>query len=154
MITPPSGTYTAVLTLEQLLLLHRLIRHEMEGSEKWEFPPASHDLNYKIVEAILVCIESDEKDESKVTFPVTLNYRDCLAIDYYSQTLQDAKNASGTMIGMDILMQVFVARRNIYQPLPMAETQEEGPVFSDVKHKMEVFQNACTDDNPDNDASS
>lgn len=101
------GTFEPYVTFttKELWMLHDVIRHEMQDSDKWKFPHASISLNDKIAEALYVCNNLDLKE-----YRITLSLGDCYAIDYHIR--RDMKTPEGAK-GEQILLKVFDAKEQI-----------------------------------------
>ena len=97
-------TVSIDLTLEELWLMHSVIRHDIARSVDWSFPPSSISLSDKIAEAILFC---EEFGETQAALQVTRH--DCLIID--ACVPDNAKSVDGWSIGRSIQIIQFAARR-------------------------------------------
>lgn len=99
-------TSSQVFTMEELRLLHAVVRHEVAGQESWRSPPASLSLNAKIAYALLLCLETKSPDAA-----LDLTWHDCLVIDFCVQ--DGTKSADGKPIGMSIFLKNTRARQEI-----------------------------------------
>ncbi len=98
-----SDTTPVVLTIDELWLLHSVIKHEMPQEGTWKYPPASLDMNDRICDAIIFC-----DDQTATEAAMEMSRGDLLCIDYCVP--QDAKTPGGVMIGKKLLMKAFRAR--------------------------------------------
>lgn len=120
-----------VFALNELWLLHRVIRHELPGQEQMKFPYYNLDLNDQIVETILRCEELNLREAALI-----LTRGDCLAID--AMVNVDMKDQYGKPLGKDILLKVFAARRDLAGG-PVA-TADESEVPTDFDAKLEEWK--------------
>ncbi len=108
-------TASQVFSVEELWLIQSVVRHELPQQDEWRFPPANVDLNDQVAQALVFC------DENAVTeAALILSRGDCLTLDYCVP--QAAKSAAGILIGKQVLMKSFRARRTIEDQLfPLAD---------------------------------
>lgn len=125
-------------SLDELWLLHTVIRHESDNSRTWKFPSSGLELNDRIAEAILVCEETPLPESA-----LDLSRGDCLCID--ANVNVGMKDAYGKMAGKSILLKVFAARRTLSGGI---EATAQEPELPDVTKLMEEF-NARPDPSPD-----
>ncbi|KKL19145.1 hypothetical protein LCGC14_2468400, partial [marine sediment metagenome] len=81
--------------------LDSCVRHEIDGQDRWKFPPASKELTIEIALAINACVEGKLEE-----YTLLLSTGDLLVIDYNIR--QGHKNMEGAR-GQDILLKVFHA---------------------------------------------
>ena len=99
--------YVSVLfELDELWLLHKCIRHELPSVEHMKYPPCDIELNDKIAEAVLFC---HINEINQAYLAVSLS--ELLALDY--TVPQDAKNVAGKLLGKNILLKTFLARKQL-----------------------------------------
>lgn len=97
------NTACIVVSVDELWLLQRFIRHEMAEQDRWHFPPVSVDLNDQIADALRLTKKNGLTDAALV-----LTRGDCLAIDYCVPS--EAKTPAGVPIGRDLLLKTYSAR--------------------------------------------
>src|SRR5579871_2500573 len=90
-------TVPLVVSVAELWLLQRCIRHEIQGQETWKFPPAGVELNDQIATALLFCSEQNVGEAA-----LQLSWGDLLAIDFAVPA--DAKDVNGRPIGRELLL--------------------------------------------------
>ena len=120
---PPSNETleTSVsFTLDELWLLHQRVRHA--GDANIEYPPFSFDLNRDIGFALLVAVDSYDKEAT-----LSLDLAKILVIDY--NILAGTKGRGGNPDGDTILLKIFAARRDLeYKKLGLdSDENEESP---------------------------
>lgn len=113
-------------TADELWLLQKMVRHELPQQDTWKFPPASIELNDQIAEAIVACVDMEMREAT-----LTLTRGDLLVIDYLVPN--DAKSALGLMMGREILLKTFRARRVLDgTELPGAAEPVDSPTLNEV----------------------
>lgn len=95
-----------LVSVRDLWYLHTKVRHEIQGAQEWRYAPAGLNLNRKIQDRILWCIDNDEDS----TY-LDLDLGECLALDFL--IAQDDKDEEGRPLGVRLLVEVFRARRKI-----------------------------------------
>ncbi len=113
----PDETVPIVVSVAELWLLQRCIRHEVLGQETWKFPPASVELNDQIAAALLFCSEQNVGEAA-----LQLSWGDLLAIDFAVPA--DAKDVNGRPIGRELLLKSFAARAALRRPYPLPDAEE------------------------------
>lgn len=93
-------------TKSELWLLQATVRHEMAAQDTWHMPPVSRSLNQKVADALLFC-----EDQNQSSAGMMLTLHDCLVIDYVVP--QNAKDATGTPIGQNVLFKAFRIRSTL-----------------------------------------
>lgn len=109
-------------TVDELWLLHYVIRHECPRMEDWESPPASPSLNKQLRLAILAC-ETDQLRE----YTLQLSRRDLDVIDYNVKMDMQTPAASGR----NILLKVFRATFELETGLRLADVKDKS--YREVK---------------------
>lgn len=99
-------TVPVTFTLDELWFLQSLVRHELPQPPEWKFPPASLDLNDQVADALVACSQNGLKECALV-----LTRGDLLLLDYVVPN--GYKDAAGKLVGRDILLRTFVARRRL-----------------------------------------
>ncbi len=134
-------------TLQELWLLHDVIRHNEDGVPKKKWPKVSTELNSEIALAILACKDSDLK-----IYTLMLTQGDILVMD--ANVRRDMKTPEGAK-GVEILLKLFKARFElIYGPLAEGSVDLTYRTTLDRKNyeKKEVDDaSTSTDDDPDTD---
>jgi len=120
-----------VFTLDELWLIHAVIRHEAPGQKEMKFPYSNLDLNDLLAETILRCEEQGLKDAA-----LTLTRGDCLAID--ATVSVGMKDQYGKPIGKNILLKVFKARDMLSGGIVAMEANE--PVPDDIHEVMTEWE--------------
>lgn len=105
-----------VFDADELWVLQAVLRHEVQQRDTWTYPPANLELNDSVADALLVCQEYDLKE-----ITLLLDRAALLAIDYCVP--QTAKSADGKLLGKNILIKSFRARRVLQEG--------EGPIATD-----------------------
>lgn len=126
------------LTLDELWLLQRVVRHEVNGMREMAFPWYSLALNDAIAEAIIMC-----EDERQVEAHLLVSRGDLLVIDALVPV--DAKTPGGQLLGKSVLLKSFRARRELADD--MAATAHEPP--RNIAQAVEEFTRAYNDDDAD-----
>ena len=144
--------YPLVFSIAELWLLDSCVRHEIDGQDRWKFPPASKELTIEIALAINACVEGKLNE-----YTLLLSTGDLLVLDYNIR--QGHKNMEGAR-GQDILLKVFHALSQLalgYEVGGDDQTykdatakEEEGKEESDA----DTSTKPGTDENTDEDASS
>ncbi len=125
-----SITVSMLFTLDELWLLQSVVRHEVEHLDQWHWPPASLDLNDQIAHAIDFCTTSPPATEA----PLLLSKGDCLILDYtVSQSLKDV---DGNLLGRNILLKSFAARRQLEEGPQVSAPEVPTPSVADVKERL------------------
>ncbi|GEM_PF-3010711 len=107
-------TVPMVVSVAELWLLQRCIRHELPAQETWKFPPAGVELNDQIAAALLFCTEQNVGEAA-----LQLSWGDLLAIDFAVPA--DAKDVNGRPIGRELLLKSFAARAALRRPYPLPD---------------------------------
>ncbi len=110
-------TVPLVVSVAELWLLQRCIRHEIQGQETWKFPPAGVELNDQIAAALLFCSEQNVGEAA-----LQLSWGDLLAIDFAVPA--DAKDVNGRPVGRELLLKSFAARAALRRPYPLPDAEE------------------------------
>jgi hypothetical protein len=137
-----SDTVAVVLSVADLWLLQRVIRHEIAGQRGWAFPPASVELNDQIADAILLC-ETQKQPEAALR----LSRGDLLALDYTVPA--DAKDVAGRPIGREILLKTFAARAELRGRFPDADQPAEPCTGAEARARLKDWSE---DDGDERDA--
>ncbi len=136
----------------ELWLLDSCIRHEIDGQDRWKFPPASKELTIEIALAINACVEGKLNE-----YTLLLSTGDLLVLDYNIR--QGHKNMEGAR-GQDILLKVFHALSQLalgyeiggddqtYKDATAKEEKEEGKEEADA----DTSTKSGTDENANEDA--
>ncbi|KKL75514.1 hypothetical protein LCGC14_2054110, partial [marine sediment metagenome] len=122
--------------------------HEIDGQDRWKFPPASKELTIEIALAINACVEGKLNE-----YTLLLSTGDLLVLDYNIR--QGHKNMEGAR-GQDILLKVFHALSQLalgyevggddqtYKDAIAEEEKEEGKEETDATTKSGSNQDADT----------
>ena len=132
-------------SIAELWLLDSCVRHEIDGQDRWKFPPASKELTIEIALAINACVEG-KLDE----YTLLLSTGDLLVIDYNIR--QGHKNMEGAR-GQDILLKVFHALSQLalgYEVGGTDQTYKDAIVEEEKEGKEE--SDATTESGSDEDA--
>ena len=143
-------TCPVLFSIAELWLLDACVRHEIDGQDRWKFPPASKELTIEIALAINACVEN--KLDS---YTLLLSTGDLLVLDYNIR--QGHKNMEGAR-GQDILLKVFHALSKLAlgykvggddQTYKDATAEEEGKEEAD---NADTSTKSGTDEDADEDA--
>ncbi len=138
-------------SIAELWLLDACVRHEIDGQDRWKFPPASKELTIEIALAINACVEGKLNE-----YTLLLSTGDLLVLDYNIR--QGHKNMEGAR-GQDILLKVFHALSQLalgyeiggddqaYKDATAEKEKEEGKEESDANSTK-----SGTNENTDEDA--
>lgn len=129
------------LTLDELWLLQRVVRHEIPGQREMAFPWCSVALNDGIAEAIIMC-----EDERQTEAHLVVSRGDLLLID--AVVPADAKTPGGQLLGKSVLLKSFRARRELADD--MQSTAHEPP--RNIAQSVEEFVRAYNDNDADDNA--
>ena len=99
-------TTPEVFDLGALWLLQSCIRADVPNLETWRWAPCSIELNDQIADAILLC-----EDKGQTEAVIELTRHDCIAID--SLVRADMKDASGRLVGKELLLKSYRARQRL-----------------------------------------
>ena len=144
-------------SLDQLWALNDLIRHESSDGRAWAFPSVSLSLNEKVADAILICEESRPFPESQPSatnqpsiteYTIELSHGDCLCIDY--NVRQGMKSPGGVLIGKQILLKAFAARRELL-PGFVATAQEPARSPEYIETQLAEWRKQDADSRTNND---
>ena len=138
--------YPISFSIAELWLLAATCRHEIDGQERWKFPPASKELTVEIALAINACVEGKLKE-----YTLLLSTGDLLVIDYNIR--QGHKNMEGAR-GQDILLKVFHALSQLalgYEVGGTDQTYKDAIVEEEKegKEKTDATTESGTDENAD-----
>lgn len=123
-------TVPMVVSVAELWLLQRCIRHEIQGQETWKFPPAGVELNDQIAAALLFCSEQNVGEAA-----LQLSWGDLLAIDFVVPA--DAKDVNGRPIGRELLLKSFAARAALRRPYPLPDAEEVAePTRAELQQRL------------------
>ena len=131
--------YPIVFSIAELWLLNACARHEIDGQERWKFPPASKELTVEIALAINACVEGKLEE-----YTLLLSTGDLLVIDYNIR--QGHKNMEGAK-GQDILLKVFHALSRLALGYDIGGTDQ---TYRDATEKEEkyLYGHSVGDENP------
>jgi hypothetical protein len=126
----PNEAAPIVVTVAELWLLQRCIRHEVPAQESWKFPPASVELNDQIAAALLFCTEQNVSEAA-----LRLTWGDLLAIDFAVPA--DAKDVNGRPIGRELLLKSYAARAALRRPYPLPDAADASePSKSELQQRL------------------
>lgn len=126
----PDDTVPVLVSVAELWLLQRCIRHELQGQEMWKFPPAGVELNDQIAAALLFCTEHEIGEAA-----LRLSWGDLLAIDFAVPA--DAKDVNGRPIGRELLLKSFAARAALRRPYPFPDAEEVAvPTKTELQQRL------------------
>lgn len=118
---------SVMFSIEELLLLQAVIRHEQPQEWQGKWPAYSRELNDQIAEAIHFCSKYSVSERA-----ILLSRGDLYAIDYCVPS--SAKDAAGRPLGRSILLKTFEARQPDWGP----DVQE--PEYGDIAAEMATWQ--------------
>lgn len=133
-----------VFSLDQLWLLNDLIRHESDQDKTWKIPPSSKELNATVADAILAC-----EDHGLTEYTIPISSGDTYVIDFHVR--RSMKSYLGTPIGVNLLLKVFRARRELSGE-SMETFREPVMTPSQIEAKFIEWRNQDADRSAHNDA--
>lgn len=134
-------------TLAEIYYLQGLIRYEMPGEEHWKYPPVSERLNDAVAEAYESLHHLDGTPKPTETAQLLLTRHDTYVLDYHCRT--EHRTGQGEMVGRNILLKAFRARKSMDLGVPFATTEEHDQTYTEALYEREVEDAHSTITNDD-----
>lgn len=128
-----NDSFPVVFTLDELWLLHAVVRHEAAIPWQGKWPTTSVELNDTICSAIFLC-----EDQKLTEATLILSRGDCFLMD--ATVPQDAKSAGGVLLGKSILMKTFKVRERIAGALEADAIEPKVLSADEIHEAMERFK--------------
>jgi hypothetical protein len=126
----PPDTVSVLFSLDELWIIREAVRHEVDGQDRWLFPPAGLELNDQVADQILFCVEKKE-----IEAPLLLSRGDCLILDFCVNLTM--KDKDGLSLGKSILIKSFAARRDLRDGALETGTEPSAPSVSEIKAALQ-----------------